>query len=131
MFNFTEKKYNIYIYILTILFLILSVVSILNFGTIDFFDLIFQALIPLQIITIFFGVKIKNYNSGKKTITKYYSFLLLLISGLISALFITSVINFGFGNNDVLLYQILTTILILSILIIIIPIHVKLLSKDV
>ena len=130
MLNFSEKQLNIYIFILVITFLILSVVSFRNFGTILFFNQIFPAVISLQILTLFFGIKIKNYKSNIKPITKYFSFILLLLSGFTLTLFTLSIVNFGFSKNILLVYQILTPLLILSVLIIIIPIHVKLINLD-
>ncbi len=129
MFEFSEKQINIFLFVVSITFLILSVGTILNYGSIDFFSQVFQALISLQILSVFFGVKIKNHNFDSKPIAKYVSLILLLVSGLVSASFITSVVTFGF-NDPVILYQILSPILIVSILMIVIPIHMKLIRNS-
>lgn len=129
MFAFTEKQINIFLFMVSVVFFICSVGAIKNYGTMDFFSHIFQAIISLQIISVFYGVKIKNHNFGNKAIAKYLSLSLLLVSGFILASFLLSVNSFGFGG-PMLLYQILSPILILFILIIVIPIHVKLIRRS-
>ena len=129
MFAFTEKQINIFLSILSITFLVTSVGAIKNYGTMDFFSHIFQAIISLQIISVFYGVKIKNHNFGSKAIAKYLSLSLLLASGFILASFLLSLTFFGFGG-PMLLYQILSPILIVFILIIVIPIHVKVIRRS-
>lgn len=129
MFAFTEKQINIFLSILSITFLVTSVGAIKNYGTMDFFSHIFQAIISLQIISVFYGVKIKNHNFGSKAIAKYLSLSLLLASGFILASFLLSLTFFGFGG-PMLLYKILSPILILFILIIVIPIHVKVIRRS-
>lgn len=128
MINFSIKKINIFIIILSVIFVLLSVFSILNFGKTDFFRLLFQALISLQILTVFFGQKINILKQKFLSNAKYFSFFLLVITAIYLALFIISVVEFGVNKNGLLLYQIFIPMLIISILIIIFPIHLKLIK---
>lgn len=123
----STKSLNFAIFFSGLTFLILFI-KFMGFSEEDnFFSDFFPTIISLQLLSLFFGLRIKNVKTTRNA--KYISLMLLIFTGILTSYFLFQVTDNKFFNNDFLLIKILSPLLIVTSLLILFPLHVKLVKQ--